>query len=84
MGDDPMVTIRTSGWEPTLEDVLSHSGLTPDDVDHDFGVVATYPNDHEYTIKVKASAVSKMRSSAEFQVVGEFANPPIEPFGPPR
>lgn len=84
MGDDPMVTIRTSGWEPTLEDILNHSGLTRDDVDHEFGVVPTYPKAHEYTIRVKAGAVSKMRSSPELQVIGDFSNPPIEPFAPPR
>jgi hypothetical protein len=81
---DQMVTIRTSGWKPTVQDVLARSGLTSADIDHEFGVVATYPAQHEYTVKVRASAVNRMRSSPGFEVVGSFSNPPIEPFGPVR
>jgi hypothetical protein len=79
-----MVTIRTPGWEPTIEDVLARSGLTSEDLDYDFGVVPTYPAQHEYTVKVRANAVARMRSAPGFEVVGSFANPPIEPAGPER
>ena len=79
---DQMVTIRTSEWEPTMDDVLARSGLTSDDIDHDFGVVPTYPARHEYTIKIRANAVPRMRSSPGFEIIGVFGNPPIEPFGP--
>jgi hypothetical protein len=79
-----MVTIRILGCEPTIESVLARTGLTSEDIDHDFGVVPTYPAEHEYTVKVRRSAVARIHSSPGFEVVGSFGNPPAEPFGPER
>jgi hypothetical protein len=72
---------------PTIEDVRRIFDLAPDEIDAQFGVIPTDPANGLYTVlidtrashRVEAALTNRPRDSAE----GIFANPPIEPFGPP-
>ena len=79
-----MITIRAPEGPPTLATIRERYGLTEDDIDARFGVVAVDPADHAYTILVEPSAASRITPGAGWDVEGPFSNPRIEPFGPPR
>jgi hypothetical protein len=79
-----MLTIRSPGGAPSLEEVKKRYALSSDEIDERFGVVLTDPNDHLYTILVARGAAPKVRPDQDWQVEGPFSNPRIEPFGPPE
>lgn len=75
--------IRWEGEPPTLEQVRERYGLAGDDVDAEFGVVATDPDEGLYSILVEESAVERLRgerTEAAAELQGPYANPRIEPF----
>jgi hypothetical protein len=57
-------------------------GLGDEEVDADYGLVAIDPEEGRYAILVEESASARVAKKPG--VEGPFANPPIEPFGPPR
>ena len=78
-----LYNVSWAGEPPTLEQVRERFGLDGDEVDHEFGVVATAPDEHLYAILVEDSAVDRLRGeSAERAkaIEGPFSNPRIEPF----
>jgi hypothetical protein len=79
-----MLTIRAPEGPPTIAAVRERYGLSADDIDERFGVVAVDPADHAYTILVEQSAASRITPGQGWDVEGPFSNPRIEPFGPPR
>lgn len=79
-----MVTIRAPEGPPTLAALRARYGLTDDDVDTKFGVVAVDPTEHVYTILVEPSAAARITPGAGWEIEGPFSNPKIAPFGPPR
>lgn len=78
-----LYSIRWEGDPPTLEHVREKFGFGGDEVDEDFGVVATDPDEQLYAILVEEAAVDRLRgerTEAAKAVEGPFANPRIEPF----
>ena len=83
-----MLQFKHKGPAPSVEDVRRIFKLEPEDIDREFGVIATDPAEGLYTALVATKAAqhiktvlaSRPRDPAE----GLFANPRIEPFGPPQ
>jgi hypothetical protein len=57
-------------------------GLDEGELDLDYGLVEIDPEQHKYAIMVDDRAAERI--SGHPAVKGPFANPPIEPFGPPE
>ncbi|MGW3210248.1 hypothetical protein [Streptomyces sp. NPDC001135] len=66
----------------TLQDALRRYGLTPDQVDETYGLVSVDPAQDLYALLVSEEAATRLTGSTG--VSGPFADPPIEPYGPPR
>lgn len=79
-----MMTIQSRGGAPTIEALRARYGLAAEEIDPEFGVVEIDPSDGTYTILVESTAANKIEDSGEWKVQGPFANPKIEPFGPPE
>jgi hypothetical protein len=77
-----MVTLRLPPEQASLEEVRRLLGLSPEEVDPAFGVVNISPAEHLYTILVDEPAAARIADADP--VEGVFANPRIEPFGPPE
>jgi hypothetical protein len=77
-----MLTLTREPSRATLESVKEDLGLSDEEVDADFGLVEIDPDAHQYAILVEAPAAE--RAAGKEGVEGPFANPPIEPFGPPE
>jgi hypothetical protein len=76
-----MLTLTRDTSGASLEAVKEELGLSDEDVDADFGLVEIDPDAHRYAILVEEDAASRVGERPG--VEGPFANPPIEPFGPP-
>ena len=76
-----MLTLTRDPSRASLEAVTEDLGLGAEDIDGDFGVVEIDPDEHRYAILVEESAAERV--SGREGVEGPFANPAIEPFGPP-
>ena len=80
-----MVQFRHSGPEPSIDVVRELFGLDMDEIDAQFGVIATDPDEGLYTVLVAADAIERVEAvlaerppdSAE----GVFANPRRSPLG---
>jgi len=73
--------------KPTIEQVAARYGFDPTEIDAKFGVIEIDPEEHLYTILVDREAAERVRGErgpegAERE--GPFANPPVQPFGPPK
>jgi hypothetical protein len=83
-----MLQFRHQGSAPSVDEVCQLFNLKADEIDKQFGVIATDPTEGLYTVLVDPKASQRVnavldtrpRDSAE----GIFANPRIEPFGPPE
>jgi len=80
--DKVMVTLRLNPYEATTSKVWRKLGLSPTQIDKDFGVVLIRPQDSLYTILIDRDAVAQL-NTVDTCVGGPYANPRIEPFGPP-
>jgi len=70
--------------EPTIEEICERYGFRSDEIDDRFGVIEIDPQDHLYTILVDSDAAQRVRGERETHPPeGPYANPPIQPFGPP-
>ncbi len=82
-----MFQFRKRGKPPSLEEVCGTYGLRSEDVDTEYGVVATDTRDGLYVVLVDPAAESRIRQVlaelglASDSAVGVFSNPPVEPFG---
>jgi hypothetical protein len=76
-----MLTLTRDPERATLEAVKEDLGLVEDEIDSDFGLVEIDPDTHRYAILVETPAAERVAGAQG--VDGPFANPPIEPFGPP-
>jgi hypothetical protein len=79
-----MMTIQTTDSAPTVEELRHRYALAEDEIDPAFGVVEVDPAQHIFTVLVEESAAAKMAPTERWKVAGPYANPSIEPFGPPR
>lgn len=71
---------------PTIESVAERFGLEPRELDHDYGIVKVEPGRYVTLVDEDARARIEARIPAEDAAdgAGLFANPRIEPFGPPQ
>ncbi len=92
LGVPPMETVilqfRQRGSTPSLEDVQRRFNLKPGEVDQQYGVVVLDAAESLYTVLISASAQKQvgnaLSKSPKDSAEGIFANPRIEPFGPPE
>lgn len=77
-----MVTLSLAPSEATLAMVQEKFGLKPDQIDAAFGVVPLDPATHQYAILVNEEVAEALQGRSG--VSGQFSNPQIEPFGPPK
>ena len=78
-----MVSIRLDApAEATIPAVARRLGIEASDLDPDFGVTCLDDKKRLYAILVDAAVAARLEGRPG--VEGSFANPPIEPFGPPR
>lgn len=83
-----MLQFKHPGSAPSLDEVRRLFKLEPDEIDAQFGVVATDPSQGLYTVLVAAKARKRVEAVLDARprdpAEGIFANPRIEPFGPPE
>lgn len=77
-----LFTVRREPSRASLDAVKDDLGLTDEEIDRGFGVVEIEPEGNRYAILVEESASARIEKDPG--VEGPFANPPIEPFGPPQ
>ncbi|MDH4177849.1 MAG: hypothetical protein OEW31_06010 [Thermoleophilia bacterium] len=78
-----LYSITWEGAPPSLDEVCARFGFGGDEVDREFGVVATDPDAHLYAVLVEEAAVERLLGEApgaSESIEGPFANPLIEPF----
>ncbi len=82
-----MLQFRHQGLAPSLDEVRRLFDLGPGEVDAQFGVIATDPAAGIYTVLVASAATKRVEAvlatRSRDPAEGIFANPRIEPFGPP-
>ena len=76
-----MMTVRLDPKEASVAAVTRKLKLRKGEVDEGFGVVSIDPDKKLFAILVDEDVASKLQGHAA--VRGPFANPKIEPFGPP-
>jgi hypothetical protein len=76
-----MMTLRLDPTEANVASVKAKFGLRDDEIDSTFGVVCIDPAQNLYTILVDETTGAKL--AGREGVSGPYANPKIEPFGPP-
>jgi hypothetical protein len=76
-----LYTVRGDGGPPTYEEAARQIGVSPDDIDHEFGIVALDPTLGLYSVRASVAAPPKQGPTPE-GYVGPFSDPKIEPFGP--
>jgi hypothetical protein len=77
-----MLTVKLDPSHATPSDASERLGLAEDELDADFGVVNVDPEQDLYAVLVDEETAARL--SGDPGVEGPFANPPIEPFGPPQ
>ena len=77
-----LLTCRLASTEATIESAARCLGVDADAIDPGFGVVLIDPADGKYAVMVDEEVVE--RAVNRDGVEGPFANPKIEPFGPPE
>jgi hypothetical protein len=86
--DKVMLQFHSTGNPPSLDDVKRLFGLNADEIDAEFGVIASSPDDGLFTVLIGNNAEAKVNAALARRPkrVGEgvFSNPRIEPFGLPE
>jgi hypothetical protein len=77
-----ILQFRQAGDEPTLAEVAARFGLTMQEVDQQYGVIATDPDAGLYTVLIDSKAGGKAQSKLDARGAapdeGVFSNPRIE------
>jgi hypothetical protein len=76
-----LMTVTGANGPPSLEAAAAELGVTVDDIDQSFGIVAVDPQRGLYCVQVPADRVPTDTGSGE-TYRGPFSNPKIAPFGP--
>ena len=83
-----MLQVIHKGSPPSLDEVRQLFNLKPEEIDKQFGVIATDPMEGVYVVMVDIKARARVDAALATRALdpaeGFFANPPIEPFGPPE
>lgn len=77
-----MLTLTLDPAEASAEHVRRKLELEAEELDPEFGVVELDPETHRYAVLVDERAATRVQGAPGIE--GPFANPPIEPFGPPQ
>lgn len=83
-----MIQLHVPEGPPALADVARMLGLNPDEIDREFGIIATDPGRGLYAVRVtteaaaRASAALKARPAHEGE--GIFSDPRIAPSRSPK
>ena len=80
-GPEVLVTV-TLPEGATLQDALRRYELAPEQVDEGYGLVSVDPAQGLYAMLVSEDAAERITGSPSAK--GPYANPKIEPFGPPQ
>ena len=85
-GPTVMLTVKLPAEDATLGEARRRLGLDDDEVDEEFGLVLLDPAEELYAVLVSADAGARAAaaSGGAGGTGGPYANPPIEPFGPPE
>lgn len=78
-----MLTLTLDPEEASLRHVRRKLELDEGELDTEFGVVEIDPDGRRYAVLVDERAATRVTGTSD-DVQGPFANPPIEPFGPPQ
>ena len=82
-----MLQFKHLGPPPSAEEVCRMFNLKPDEIETQFGIIATDPVEGIYTVLVDTTASGRVEAVLAARpsdpAEGIFANPRIEPFGPP-
>ena len=85
MSDSAMVQFEHPGLAPSLADAAARLGVPVAALDPGFGVIATSPAEHLYTVLVaQPHAAAAGAAVGGGTGTGTFSNPPIDTFGPPE
>jgi hypothetical protein len=79
-----MMTLQCKGEPPTVKAIRERFSLAETEIDASFGVVEVDPEEHLFTFLVEEGAAAKIQPGGDWAVAGPYANPRVEPFGPPR
>lgn len=83
-----MLQFKHQGSKPTVDEVSSVFDLKSDEIDTQFGVIATDPENGIYTVLIDAQASKRVEAVLATRphdpAEGIFGNPRIEAFGPPE
>ncbi len=78
-----LLQFHQPGAAPSLAEVLATFGLDRDDVDAEFGVVATDPSAGLFVVRVEDRALDKVRAALALRprhpAEGLFGDPRVEP-----
>ncbi|HEY9523750.1 MAG TPA: hypothetical protein VIR33_10970 [Thermopolyspora sp.] len=77
-----LITVRIPG-DATLAGAMEMLGLSEQDVDTAYGLVSIDPAADLYGLRVNEDAARRV-TAATTDAAGPFADPRIEPFGPPQ
>jgi hypothetical protein len=73
---------------PSLADVRREFNLDADEIDANFGVIASDPADRLYTVLIAGESAARVEkvlaARAKREGEGVYSNPRIEPFGLPQ
>jgi hypothetical protein len=78
-----LLTVHDQGDDVTLESLMRTLGLRAGEVDMEYGLQMIDPVAGDYVLLVDADAAARI-DPALADVSGPYANPEIEPFGPPE
>ena len=82
-----MIQLRFPDGKPSIEEVAARLGLDAQELDSEFGVIATDPPRSLYTVLVDAAAAERAQrrvKSGSSDAEGIFSNPQVAPFWPPE
>lgn len=83
-----MLQFRHRGGAPSIDSICALFNLGPEEIDAEFGVIATDAEDDLYTVLVDAAAADRVEAALAHRdpdpAEGFFANPPVDPFDAPR
>ena len=86
--DTLLLQFRHKGPAPSVSEVIHLFNLKASEIDRPFGVVATDPAEGLYTVLIDARAADRVKAVLATRppdpAENLFANPKVEPFGPPE
>ena len=83
-----MLQFKYPSSTPSIGDVCELFDIKPQEIDSQFGVIETDRNENLYTVLIDATATTRVKAVLATRpsdpAENVFANPQVEPFGPPE